>query len=208
MDPELENFLNAVKTTSFLRAVKTKRWQTVSNLLPTILSNPGIDKRTVLSAIEDLYPTVVQDMLNIKMGRQALKKYKPAFYEDNYDSDDDLESGDYATTLQRMPAAQAKAEEQSKKVTALIESLREKLSEEEKAQEAQNVARLEAEHAAWAAAEGRQLQQQQEHLVGQKIKDRDHHGGKSRRKTAKKTKRRKTVKRRKTNKRKSNKKRR
>jgi hypothetical protein len=200
MDPELENFLNAVKT---------KRWQTVSNLLPTILSNPGIDKRTVLSAIEDLYPTVVEDMLNIKMGRQALKKYKPAFYEDNYDSDDDLESGDYATTLQRMPAAQAKAEEQSKKVTALIESLREKLSEEEKAQEAQNVARLEAEHAAWAAAEGRQLQQQQEQerLSGKK-RSRGDHGGKSRRKTAKKTKKRKTVKRRKTNKRKTNKKRR
>jgi len=47
MDPEIENFL---------RQVKEGHWDIVDNLL----SNPGINKRNVLSAIEERYHTVVQ----------------------------------------------------------------------------------------------------------------------------------------------------
>jgi len=146
-------------------------------------------------------------MLNIKIGRQPLKKSRHPFVDDD-DDDDGFETGNYLTRLQGMHAAEEKAEEKSKKVTDLIERLRKELDEEERLKIEKRVADIEAEHAAWAAAAGRQLQQQ--HLVGQKIKD--HHGGKSRRKrnnkTAKKTKRGKTVKKRKINKRKSNKRRR
>uniref|UniRef100_A0A6C0F3S1 Uncharacterized protein n=1 Tax=viral metagenome TaxID=1070528 RepID=A0A6C0F3S1_9ZZZZ len=190
----------ATEVQIFLNAVKTKNWEIVHGLLPKILSNPGIDKRAVLSAIEERHPTVVQDMLNIKMGRQPLKKSRHTFDDD---SDDDFETGGYVTRMRRMPAAQAKAEKQSTEVTDLIKRLQDSIDEEERLKIEKRVADIEAEYAEQAAAAGRQLEQQQERLVGEKRSSGDL-GGKSRRKrknkTAKKTKRRKTVKRRKSNK--------
>jgi hypothetical protein len=193
----------ATEVQTFLDAVEEKNWDKAHDLLQEILYNPNIDKRTVLSGIEDLYPKVVEDMLNIKMGRQPLKKSRPTF-----DDDDDLETSSHLTRLQNMSVAQAKAEEQNEEVIDLIKILRWKLDEEEKVLTKQNAERVEALYAEQAAAAGRQLEQQ--HLSGKK-RSPENIGGKSRRKrknkTAKKTKRRKTVKRRKTNKTKYNKKR-
>lgn len=118
----------ATAVQNFLYAVETKNWDMVHDLLPGILSNPDIDKRTVLSAIEELYPTVVEDMLYIKMGKQPPKKSRPTVNDD--DSDDDLESGDSTSIPQSMSSAQAKTEEQTEEVTELIKILRWKLDEE------------------------------------------------------------------------------
>lgn len=197
----------ATEVQNFLDAVKEGNWYIAHDELTEILDNPDIDKRTVLSAITNSYPSVVEDMLNIKMGRQSRKKSRPTVDDD--DSDDGFETEDYATTLQRMPAAQAKAEEQTKEVQNLIKLLQDSIDEEERVKIEERVANINAQHAAWISAEGKRLEQQQkqERLVGEKTKDRGDFGGKSRRKRKNKTKRRKTVKRRKTNKRKSNKKR-
>ena len=192
----------ATEMQNFLDAVKEKNWYIAHDELTEILDNPDIDKRTVLSAIEDLYPSVVKDMSYLKMRIQPLKKSRLTFDDD--DSDDDFETGDSSTGHLRQPY---KAEEQSTEVKNLIERLREKLAEEERLKIEKNVADIEAQHADWAAAEGKRLEQQQkqQHLVGKKSKDRGDSGGKSRRKrknkTTKKTKKRKTIKRRKSNKR-------
>jgi hypothetical protein len=176
----------ATEMQNFLDAVEKKNWYIAHDELTEILDNPDIDKGTVLSAIEDLYPSVVDDMSYLKMGIQPLKKYRPTV-----DDDDDFETGDSSTGHLRRPY---KGEEQSREVKNLIERLREKLAEEERLKIEKNVAFIEAQHAAWAAAEGEKLKQKA-----------NHRGGKSHRKrknkTTKKTKKRKTVKRRKSNKR-------
>jgi len=182
----------ATEMQNFLDAVKEKNWYIAHDELREILDNPDIDKRTVLSAIEELYPSVVKDMSYLKMGIQSLKKSRPTVDDD--DSDDDFESGDSSIGHLRQPY---KAEEQSTEVQNLIKRLQDSIAEEERLKIEKRVADIEAQHAAWAAAEGKNLKRKA-----------DDRGGKSRRKTAKKTKRRKTIKRRKTNKRKSNKKRR
>lgn len=184
----------ATEMQNFLDAVKEKNWYIAHDELREILDNPDIDKRTVLSAIEELYPSVVKDMSYLKMGIQSLKKSRPTF-----DDDNDFETGDEFTRLSRQ--AYPVQDQATKEVTDLIERLQDSIAEEERLKIEKRVADIEAQHAAWAAAEGKNLKRKA-----------DDRGGKSRRKrnnkTAKKTKRRKTVKRRKTNKRKSNKKRR